>query len=323
MTFHTNILDLHKQLAFLPEIQNKKALKRTKKFIVCGMGGSHLSADLLLTWRPSLDLIVWSDYGLPPLSDKALKERLIIVSSYSGNTEEALDSFQAARRKKLSVAVIASGGKLLELAKKFRVPYIQFPEPKLQPRLSAGYGIAALLAFMGEGKALKELHAFSREFRAVGYEKRGEALAKKLSRKVPIVYASAKNRAVGYTWKVNFNESGKIPAFTNIFPELNHNEMTGYDVKRSTWELSENHHFIFIRDNADEKHIKKRMALTEKMYKSRGFKVEAISLYGRTAFHKIFSSLAFAAWTAYYLAKNYGLDPEQVPMVEEFKKRMK
>ena len=67
------------------------------------MGGSHLAADIIKAWHPEIDIIVWSNYGLPPLAEKDLKDRLIILSSYSGSTEETLDAFAVAKAKKLSI----------------------------------------------------------------------------------------------------------------------------------------------------------------------------------------------------------------------------
>ena len=75
--------------------------KKFVKFLVVGMGGSHLAADILKAWHPELDVIVWSNYGLPRLREKDLRERLVILSSYSGSTEEVIDAFNAARAKHL------------------------------------------------------------------------------------------------------------------------------------------------------------------------------------------------------------------------------
>src|SRR5262249_6537974 len=117
-----DIKNYAKQFDYEPIVENAARLpggtKKYKKFIVCGMGGSHLAADILKTWHPELDIIIWSNYGLPPLPDKELKERLIITSSYSGGTEETIDAFNAARAKRLTVAAIATHGKLIALAEK-------------------------------------------------------------------------------------------------------------------------------------------------------------------------------------------------------------
>jgi glucose/mannose-6-phosphate isomerase len=88
----------------------------------------------------------------------------------------------------------------------------------------------------------------------------------------------------------------------------------------STKELSNKFYFIILKDNKDNPKIQKRMEVLEKLYKDRNLPVETIELSGKDTWHKIFSSLLLADWTAYYTAIEYGLEPEQVPMVEEFKK---
>ena len=113
------------QLSFNPVIENASKLRSAKSFIIAGMGGSHLAADLLKTWDPSAPIIVHSNYALPHLSIEELKQSLIIASSYSGNTEETIDSFEKARSRKLKVAAISTGGKLLKLAKKYDIPFIR------------------------------------------------------------------------------------------------------------------------------------------------------------------------------------------------------
>lgn len=108
----------------------------------------------------------------------------------------------------------------------------------------------------------------------------------------------------------------------NVFPELNHNEMTSFDVKLRTATLSKNFHFIFLKDIDDDKRIIRRMNILEKLLFDRGFKVEALFMQGKNRLQKIFNSLNLADWTAYHTALQYGVEPEQVPMVEEFKKLM-
>ena len=147
-----------------------------------------------------------------------------------------------------------------------------------------------------------------------------EKLAETLKGKVPVIYSSATNKSIAYNWKIKFNETGKIPAFYNVVPELNHNEMTGFDAKESSAKLSENFHFIFLKDDSDHPQNLKRMEVMEKLYADRGFPVSVLELRGSSKIEKIFSSLVLADWAAYHTAEIYGLESEQVPMVEEFKK---
>jgi len=318
---YDDIKNYNKQFAYEPKVENAAKLKKgIKKFVVAGMGGSHLAADILKAWKPELDIRIWSDYGLPPLSASDFKDRLVIISSYSGNTEETIDAFNAAKAKHLPMAVVAAKGKLIFLAQKFKVSYVQMPDLHMQPRMATGLSLMAMLAVMGEKAALAEVTALSKQFHPAREEHHGKDLAKRIHGSVPVIYASARNGAIAQNWKIKFNETDKIPAFWNMVSELNHNEMTGFDVKTRTASLSRNFHFIFLKDSEDDKRVMKRFNVMERLYHERGFKVEVILLHDKSRIHRIFNALSLADWTAYYGSKLYDVEPEQVPMVEEFKK---
>ena len=123
---YDDIKNFNKQFEYDPKVENAAKLKKFNKFVVAGMGGSHLAADILKAWRSDLDIIIWKNYGLPQVKD--LKERLFIASSYSGKTEEIIDSFKEAKSKHLPIAAIGIGGKLIQLAEKFKAPYVQMPD---------------------------------------------------------------------------------------------------------------------------------------------------------------------------------------------------
>src|SRR3989344_5628096 len=313
------IKDFHTQFAWKPTVANTDKLPRARKFILDGMGGSHLAADVLRAYKPELDLLVFSDYGVPALSPARLKDALFIASSFSGNTEEVLDFAEQAFARKLPLAVIAKGGKLLEFARKRALPYVELPPTKIQPRSGLGFQMLALAALIGDKKLIEELGACAKTLRPEEFEGKGEALAGALRGKAPVVYASTRNRAVAYNWKIKFNETGKIPAFYNVIPEMNHNEMTGFDVKENSKSLSALFHVIILKDDSDYERNQKRMHVLKKLYKDRSLPVAEITFVGRTLYEKLFRSLIIADWTALYLAENYGLESEQVPMVEEFK----
>ncbi|MEO8637299.1 MAG: SIS domain-containing protein [Candidatus Taylorbacteria bacterium] len=312
-----------KQFTFEPEIVNAESLKLARKFLVCGLGGSHLAVGLLKMREPSMDIFIHRDYGLPGLLDADLKERFCIASSYSGNTEETLDFAEKAFEKGLQIAVIATGGKLIDFAKKHELPYIVIPSTGIQPRMALGYALKSLVKLMGREALNDELTSLSRILKPESLRKSGEELALSFEGKVPVIYTSNSNKEIAYNWKIKFNETGKIPAFFNVFPELNHNEMTGFDVIPSTKELSSKFHFFFIEDASDHPNILKRMKICRELFEKRGLPVTMMVLAGSATFEKVFNSLTLADWTAYYTALHYGAEPEQVPMVEEFKKMMR
>ena len=205
-----SIKNFPKQFLFNPEIQNANKLARLSRFVVLGMGGSSLAAELLKMARPGADIIFHCDYDLPEID---LKDTLVIASSYSGNTEETISGFEQARRKNLPVAVISVGGKLIELARESGIPFIQLPNDGIQPRMGLGYQIRALFKLMKLDEELLETGRLADSLDVAVAALAGERLAEKLSGKVPIIYASERNSALARNWKITFNETGKIAAF--------------------------------------------------------------------------------------------------------------
>jgi glucose/mannose-6-phosphate isomerase len=257
------------------------------------------------------------DYGLPA---RVETDTLVIASSYSGNTEETISAYEEARRQNLPLAALAVGGKLIAMAKRDGVPYVQMPNTGIQPRSALGFSLRALLALMGQEQLLAESARLEHSLDAEALQAGGEALAAKLAGRMPVIYASQRNYAVAYNWKIKFNETGKIPAFMNAVPELNHNEMTGFDVTDASRELSERFAFVLLKDEGDHSRVQKRMDILERLYQERGLMVEALPLTGASRIHAVFASLLLADWAAVATAAHYGLESEQVPMVEEFKK---
>lgn len=317
------IISFPSQFTWQPKIVSNLPLPKYKRFILSGMGGSHLSGDILKLVRPELDFIIHSSYGLPKLSKKNFKKRLFIANSYSGNTEEVISGLYEAEQIGLPILVIATGGMLLEIAKNKKYPYIELPKTEIQPRMALGYGLRALALVISDKKLLRDSEKLSQKLKPDKFEAKGKHLALKLKNKIPIIYSSAENYAIAYNWKIKFNETAKSPAFYNIIPELNHNEMTGYDLKQESKQLAENLIFIFLKDENDHPEIIKRMEILEKLYKDRGLSVEVIDLSGKNVLVKVFSLLIMADWTALYLGESYNHETENVPMVEEFKKLIK
>jgi glucose/mannose-6-phosphate isomerase len=314
------IKNFNRQFEYEPQIEGNLSLEGVKNFIAVGMGGSHLAADILNSYDPSFNILVHKNYGLPNLPEETLKQSLIILNSYSGDTEEVIDSFYLALEKKLKMVSITYNGKLLELSKEYNIPFIKLPEPKVQPRLALGFHTKALLKILNKEKELREINGLVYLLKPEEFEEQGRELAQKIKNKIPVIYASEKNQAIAYIWKIKFNETSKIPSFYNVFPELNHNEMTGFDVKEATKNLSQNFIFLILFDKEDHPKIQKRMKILKNLYEERNLKVEVLKLEGQNRFHKIFSSLVLADWTSFYLAKEYQVEPEEVPMVEKFKK---
>ena len=299
-------------------------LRWPENIIVCGMGGSALPGDILITLRP-LDVFSYKSYRLPP---QAENESLIICISYSGDTEETLSSFNEAVSRKLPVISITTGGKLAALSKKYGVPCAILPPPLIPPRLALGEMFAALIQVLVNHNILgpeisEEVLKVGAFLKSEGFETQGKKLAKKIFQKIPIIYASRRFREIGWIWKNSLNETAKVLAICNYFPELNHNETVGFWRINEMQISNEKLYVVILRDPKDShSRILKQMEITKDLIEKEGVKVEIIDMKGKTMLEKIFSSIILGFWTAYWLALEYKIDPTPIKMVEEFKRRL-
>jgi glucose/mannose-6-phosphate isomerase len=301
----------------------EKAAKKIKidfpfqKLVFCGMGGSALCGEVLKLYfekiKLKLEILIHRDYGLPVL---AQKDDFYFIISYSGNTEETISTFKETLKRNFKKIAICSGGLLEKIAKRNKVPLVLVPKG-VPPRFALGYFFSVVFKILKNSKVLKERNKFYLKLKPEGLEKKGKNLAQKIKGKIPLIYCSRINFPLAKIWKINFNENSKIPAFANFFPELNHNEMQGFE------KLSNKFFIIFLKDKEDLSPNKRRMELTFKLLKKRGVKGEFLELKERNVLQKIFNSILLSEWTSFYLAQLYRKDPGPVKLVEEFKKSLK
>lgn len=291
-----------------------------EKILVCGMGGSAQPADILDIFlkyaKISIPLFVHRDYGLPAIADK---KTLVICISYSGNTEETVSAYKEARRKNLKIAAISSGGLLAKLCKQDNVPIAIVPSV-FPPRCALGYQFSALLKILVNCGIIKtnlnNLASLEKELKPAALEGEGKKIAGMVKNRIPVVYASRSFRSLAKIWKIKFNEHAKTAAFFNYFPEVNHNEMTGFTKPRGKFLI------IIMRDKNDHPMIQKRMKITADLFRKMCTPVYFIDIKGKNIFSKIFNTNTLGEWSAFYLAKEYNMDPIQIKMQEEFKKRL-
>ncbi|MDP2663948.1 MAG: bifunctional phosphoglucose/phosphomannose isomerase, partial [bacterium] len=268
-------------------------------------------------------LYVHRNYNLPYWADK---DCLAIFVSYSGNTEETLSAFQEGQRKKLPSVVITSGGKLALLANRKKIALVKIP-PGLPPRMSMGLQFSALVTILSNCKLLdfnlNVVSSLEKRLQPKRLERKGKLLARKLKNRIPVIYASYRNKELARIWKIKFNENSKVPAFANYFPELNHNEMVGFERISSFQPSIFKPYILILKDPADHPRIQKRMKLTADILRGKKVAVDFIEINGKDNLSKVFSSLLLSDWASYYLALNYKVDPSPVKTVEDFKQRMK
>ena len=232
--------------------------------VLAGMGGSGHPGDLLnalhLTRVP---LTVHRSYSLPHIFGK---KPLTIISSYSGNTEEALSAYEDAKKAGTPMLANTSGGKLLEWAKNDNVPISLIDYPGMQPRhtLFASFtGLACALSNSNLAESISEelnKTADMIDAEVAGLETSAKELADALKGKTPVFYASDILGFAAKNMKIQTNENAKTPAFWNEVPEMNHNEMVGMTNPQGQF------HTVFLRTATDHPQVKVRFDVTKQMY---------------------------------------------------------
>lgn len=299
------------------------ASRQFEHIIIAGMGGSALAGNVLRTVSKEIGLglpvIVHRDYHLPIAPQR--ENALVVVMSYSGNTEEALDAYEHAQHMKLPTVVITSGGALKEYAERDMVALALIPSG-LQPRFALGYQFSALLAVLtnaGIISSQKEaLASMAEKLHVEGAEETARSISEQIGHTTPIFYASQKYHSVAYILKIQMNENAKVHAFSNIFPELNHNEMMGHVSEQKNAFTT-----IILRSDDDDERIRQRMNLTADIIREHGGNVLTLDITGEDCYSKVFNTVLIGSWMSLQLAEANGVDPGPVAAVEDFKNRLR
>lgn len=315
VTMEGMVKELEKQLSFVPQLGeglSPKDLPKYDNVIVGGMGGSALAARSLFFLDPIFPAWLHDDFGKPLKNED---KTLYIAISYSGNTAETLSFAQVALANNNSFIAITSGGKLLELAKENGSPYILVPSG-FNPRDAVVYMLRAFLYVLGKEKLLKELAESSVNLQET-FEQ-GRAMGRDFEKKIPLIYASRSNYTLAYLGKIMLNETGKIPAFINYFPELMHNEAQGI-IPQTAGILAGNLKILLLLDKEDDERLRRVMEVFQGLASSQGVDLAVIELpRGKT--NKLVFMLALASGAARTIAELHGVNPDEIPFITSFKK---
>lgn len=298
--------------------------------VVAGMGGSGLAAKAFVSWPGiALPFTVVQDYDLPEYVDK---NTLLIVSSYSGNTEETISVLKQALASPNMpmIVIIASGGELKTMAAAKKLPFINLPGG-FQPRMTFGYQLRALCELFqsaglihGKIEELNSASSWLKDRLAVWIPTVASSnnLAKQLALeavgKSVVIYASSILFPLAYKWKISFNENAKNVAWCNQYSEFNHNEFLGW-----TGQPVEKPYTVFdLRSSLDNEQIKKRFVVSEKLLSGKRRAPEVVNLEGSSLIEQLVWGIALGDFVSLYTAILNGLDPTPVDLIETLKKEL-
>ncbi|HWQ80799.1 MAG TPA: bifunctional phosphoglucose/phosphomannose isomerase [Ignavibacteria bacterium] len=309
----------------------KNKYKGIRNIIINGLGGSAIGGDILRSYTAGemeIPVAVNRNYSLPAYAGK---NTLAILSSYSGNTEETVSAFNDALKKGCSIICVTSGGTIEKLAAKHKKDVIKIPGG-LQPRCALGYSFFSLLILFTKLGFIKDksdeindviinLEQGLSEYVNPSFEF-NEALriAAALKGRLPVVYSSADVLdAVNLRWRGQISENAKILAYGNLYPEMNHNELVGWELNE---DILKNTAVIFLKDSSDNERIKLRMKITEKVFRKRAGIVFDLSSDCRTRLGRIFDLIYLGDWVSYYLSVFNEVDPTPVNAISKLKKEL-
>lgn len=308
--------------------------RQFKNIVFSGMGGSSQGLDLIRSYclyQIDYPVFLIRNYRLPKFVNQ---ESLFFSCSYSGNTEETIAAFKEAWERKAKIIVISSGGRLLDLAKERKIPYLVIPKG-YPPRQALGYAFFIPLKVLeklglipNQSKAVAETFSVLENLKnyslAININLKNN-LAKKLAfllkDRFPVIYGSGDYLdSVVIRWRGQLAENSKTLSSVNFFPEMNHNEIVGW---RFPHRLLKDFIVLILRDKSEYKMVKKRIELTRQLLEKGRFKIKEIWSCGNSLMARIFSLIYIGDFTSFYLAILNKVDPTVVEPITYLKKRLK
>lgn len=321
LTAEQNVTSYYTELSRL-----KTSLSDIRNIVICGMGGSAIAGDFIkqiFADNLSIPILVNRDYTLPSFVNEYT---LVILSSYSGNTEETISAFHDAIKRKAKMLTIATGGEIAYISKKNEIPAITIPIG-FQPRQAIGFSLVTIFRLVEhlfldshDPDVLNNNITWVREKRKLWSSETGNdlwPLAGRLSSQPVIIYSSEKMFPAALRFKGQICENAKLLAFANAVPEMNHNEIVGWDGIQSDAPFS----VILFRDSADQAQIQKRFDILKTIL-SKKSSVFEIHSEGNDMFSKFMSLICWGDWVSYHMAILRKTDPTPVDIITHFKNEL-
>jgi glucose/mannose-6-phosphate isomerase len=290
--------------------------------VVSGLGGSGIGGKIvsqLVEKELKVPVVINNNYSLPSFADK---NTLVIISSYSGNTEETLYAMKTAIEKGCEIACITSGGEVLELAKKHNFNYIVVPGGN-PPRSMLTYSLVQQFFVLNNYKLISD--SFLEELATTitllneneeGIKEEAKAVADKVFNTMTVIYAEANYEGITVRFKQQINENAKALCWNHVIPEMNHNELVGWAGG------SQNFSAIFLRNENDFDRNQVRMDVSKEIVSKYTDKVVEIYSKGNTIIERSLYLTLLTDWVSVYLADLYKVDSIEVDVITGLKNKL-
>ena len=297
----------------------------TKKFnhvLICGLGGSGIGGTIVsdvVSQKATTTITVNKGYSIPNFVGE---NTLVIVSSYSGNTEETLSALEKCHNKGAEIAIISSGGLLKKIAEKRNYNKIIIPSGH-PPRAMFGYAFTEIFFLLNHYGIIDNAFKIELEnaIRLLDYEKtaikeEALALAKKMYNKTPVIYVADGFDGVAIRFRQQINENSKMLCWHHVIPEMNHNELLGW--RTNVDDLS----VVFLRNNCDYKRNKTRIDINKKVISNYTKNISEICSKGDSIIENTLYHINLGDWVSWYLSEMNGVDAIEIDVINFLKKEL-
>jgi len=322
----TLVANFSKQLTEAIAIGTNAKLTPAKNSItnvlICGLGGSGIGGSIvseLVAGNSTVPINVFKGYFIPSYVNE---HTLVIISSYSGNTEETLNCMELAISKNAKIVSITSAGKVLAISKEKNLDIIIVPGG-MPPRSCLGYSLTQLFFILGFNKIINrnykaELEAAVKLIDAEEQNIIAEAtsVANKLLDKMPVIYATTYNEGIAIRFRQQLNENAKILCWHHIIPEMNHNELVGWTQK------NDNLSVVLFLDKDEYSRNLTRVEINKDVIKKYTSNITEIYSKGNSAIEKAIYFIHLGDWISVILGDLRGVDLMEVNVINHLKSKL-
>jgi glucose/mannose-6-phosphate isomerase len=304
------------------EAKFKATQKEIRAIIVCGLGGSGIGGkiiSLLLLDELKIPFLTTNDYTIPACIDE---HTLVIASSYSGNTEETLYAVREAEKRKAEIAVITSGGELLEMAKSKGWNYVLVPGGE-QPRAMLAYSLVQQLYLLNKYGLISAtetdfLNAVPNFLDAgeAGTQTEAKRIADFIHKKTTVIYSGSSFEGVAVRFRQQLNENAKELCWHHVFPEMTHNELVGWAGGSDKFAV------LFFNTDYDHPRTGYRWSICKDLISKQTSSVMEIKALGGNKLSQNFYLIHLTDWVSFFLAENKSVDPVEVNVIGLLKSEM-
>jgi len=296
--------------------------KEINSIIVCGLGGSGIGGkiiSLLLIDELKVPFLTTNDYTIPACVDE---NTLVIASSYSGNTEETIYAVREAAKRKAEIAVITSGGELLEMAKSNGWNYVVVPGGE-QPRAMLAYSLVQQLYLLNRYKLiettqielLSDVPAFL-DTTESSLQKEAKRIADFIHKKSTIIYSGSNFEGIAVRFRQQLNENAKELCWHHVLPEMTHNELVGWAGGSDKFAV------LFFSTDYDHPRTGYRWSISKEIISKYTPAITEIKASGSNKISQNFYLIHLTDWVSYFLSENKKVDPVEVNVITHLKSEM-